>query len=266
MIKRDNILKELTELNSNLGTVTSQNVYVVPEGYFEGLAANVIARIKAIKAVNAAEELSLISPFLSGLSKKIPYSVPGDYFNSIQKNNQFPVTETDKLSAKDELEMLSPLLSNMSKEIPFTVPQDYFETLTDRTETKKPVAKVVSLFKESWFRYAAAAVVAGIVILAGFLILNTDNVNVNTDSYAWVKKNIKKVSTEKLNEFVQMAEQEKLIQESFVSSDNKIKEVKDLIKDIPESEIQSLLDDTKLLDDDADTDNESAAGKETMLN
>ena len=56
MIQKENILQELNELKSSLATVTPQNVYTVPVGYFDGLVAQVLSRIKAVEAKNAVEE------------------------------------------------------------------------------------------------------------------------------------------------------------------------------------------------------------------
>ena len=68
MTQKDHILQELKELNSSLVNLSQQNVYSVPVGYFDGLAAQVMKRIKALEAINAKEELNHLSPLLNSIS------------------------------------------------------------------------------------------------------------------------------------------------------------------------------------------------------
>jgi len=299
MTQKDNILQELQELKSSLVNHTHQNVYTVPAGYFDGLAAQMLKRIKAMEAATAGEELFYLSPVVNNLSKQVPFAVPAGYFegltgqvlnrvkameattaneelevlspllNNISKEMPYTLPvgyfeglsldnitkENDNLSAKEELETISPLLSSLKKEMPYHVPQGYFESLAAdiHTAENKPAAKVVSLGSRKWFRYAAAAVVVGVIATIGFMFINRDKVTADQDSFAWVKKNVKKVSTEKLEEFIQLADAEKSVASVDVKGQQ---EVKELVKDVPEDEIQNLLDDTKILDD-ADTDDAS---------
>ena len=260
MTQNDNILQELKELKSSLAGLAAQNIYSVPNGYFEGLANQVLNRIKAMEAANAAEELGHLSPMLSNVSKQLPYTVPAGFFESLEEKLMQTVRNSnDYQTATEELEMLSPLLSGLKKEMPYSVPQGYFENLAPdiNTQINKTETKIISIGSRKWFRYAAAAVITGVIVMAGFMILNKDKVTADKDSFAWVKKNIKKVSTEKIEEFIQLTDVEK----SVASTDNKVQEVKELIKDVPENEIQSLLNDTQFLDDDI-----NAASDETMMN
>ena len=50
MNQSSNILQELKELQSSLADKALGNTYAVPEGYFEGLAREVLNRIKALEA------------------------------------------------------------------------------------------------------------------------------------------------------------------------------------------------------------------------
>lgn len=86
MAQNNNILQELRELESSLAGMAVQNTYSVPEGYFEGLAAQVLNRVKAMEATTATEELHLLSPAVSALSKQIPYTAPVGYFEALPEN------------------------------------------------------------------------------------------------------------------------------------------------------------------------------------
>ena len=72
MTQKDNILQELRELKSSLINITPENIYTVPVGYFDGLAAQVLSRINAIEAVNGVEELGYLSPMLGIFLEILP--------------------------------------------------------------------------------------------------------------------------------------------------------------------------------------------------
>ena len=104
MTRKDNILQELNELNSTLATITPQNPYTVPVGYFDGLAARVLNRIKAMEAANAAKELGYLSPALSDFSKQIPFSVPQGYFEGLAEKTMQSIRESsDYQTANEEM-------------------------------------------------------------------------------------------------------------------------------------------------------------------
>jgi hypothetical protein len=249
MAQRHNILQELQELQSSLVNVTAENVYLVPAGYFEGLAEEVLKRIKALEAENPGDELNYLSPLLSSISKKMPYSVPAGFFNELEERIDQVAKNENELTPTEELAMLSPLLSGMKKEMPYTVPQNYFENITPAVQ---PRAKVVSITKQEWFRYAAAAVVTGFIAMAGFLIFKNNNVDPVTDSAKWVNNSMKKVSTDEINNFVQLADEEAPV---IASADTKIEikdknDIQELIKDIPDNAIDNFLDETQTAEPD----------------
>lgn len=239
MAQKDNILQELKELQSSLANEVIKNVYQVPAGYFDGLADQVLNRVRAMEAEDAKEELYHLSPLLAGISKKMPYSVPDGFFNDTDENLG-GLMINDELSAAKELEQLSPLLSNLKKDMPYTVPQGYFENLSPaiRKETK-----VISIARQKWFRYAAAAIVTGLVVMTGFLIFHKPNpADPGEKSLAWVKKNLKKVSTDDIDKFVQLADVE-----APAVANNDVKEsnvIKEMMKDVPVKDIQKFLDET----------------------
>ena len=251
MTQRDNILQELNELNSTLGTVDPQNVYTVPFGYFDGLATQILNRIKALQAKNAVEELGYLSPALSNISRQVPYDVPAGFFEGLSEKVMELVRESsDYQTAKEELETLSPLLSGLKKTMPYSVPDGYFETLPEKRN--KPAAKLVSITKRNVFRYAAAAMVTGIIVLAGFIYFNTRNsVDPVDQPYAWVKKSLKKVDKADIDAFVNLADGD--LTNLVVNSPVKPEEIKELMKDVTDKEIQDFLDETTVLENSEET-------------
>lgn len=77
----------------------------------------------------------------------------------------------NKKSIAQELEEIAPLLNRISKKPVQTVPAGYFEELNiQKSVTEAPV---VSMKKAaSWYRWAAAAVVTGILVLGGLQLMN----------------------------------------------------------------------------------------------
>jgi hypothetical protein len=83
MNRRKEIPDELKDIAPTLSGIDFQQPYRVPAGYFDGLAEQVMLRIRLENAGSAKEELEIISPFLSGLDKKMPFSAPGGYFDTL---------------------------------------------------------------------------------------------------------------------------------------------------------------------------------------
>ena len=235
MTQRANILQELHEIGSRLLNEAPQNIYSVPVGYFEGFADQLLNRIK---------ELNTLSPILNNISKENLFSVPAGYFDGLEERLMNIVRESeDYQTAREELESISPLLSGLNKPMPYNVPQGYFENLNPEVNNK-PEIKIVSITRRRWFSYAAVAVVVSVIALGGLLFGNRKtSVDPNSNPGEWVAKNIKKVNTEDLNNFIQLTDEEKLDKENMQESIDKTSDIKELIKDVPEKEIQEFLND-----------------------
>lgn len=245
MTQKDNILNELQELNSKLAGMPNQNVYTVPVGYFEGLAAQVLNRIKAMQAADVAEELGHLSTVLNKVSKDMPYEVPQGYFEGLAKNVLNAVSSTAQ-SPADELKEISPFLSGLKKETPFAVPQGYFDSLTEKTpaDTNKPVAKVVSFTSRKWFRYAVAAVVTGVILLGSIMISRNNNPERSLAKFEKKLNNeIKKTSDKELTDFIQQFSGNETNKED-VAYNVPDTEIKELLKDVSETELKQFLDET----------------------
>jgi hypothetical protein len=302
MAQRDNILQELKELQSLLVNASALNIYQVPAGYFEGLAEQVmrkiraleaksaseelsylypllggekkiaysvpagyfeglaeqvLRRVKALEAGNAAEELDHLSPLLGSISKEMPYAVPSGYFRDLAEEVTGSMMANNQTAA-EELETLSPLLSGLKKEMPYSVPQGYFEELGKATggEPATSQAKVISFTRQRWFRYAVAAVVTGIIVLAGFLVFDRPGgkIDPNDQSFAWVKKNLKKVSTDDLDEFAELATDGTLAVNETKNDAKESSVIQELIKDIPDEELQQFLEETQTAVDEENND------------
>ena len=243
MTQRDTILQELRELESNLANAGFQNVYQAPASYFEGLANEILKRIKELESTTAKEELSHLSPLLSSIKKEMPFSVPDGYFRTLGKKVEQAISNEIDQAPQEELVELSPLLSGLKKKTTYTVPEGYFENLQPVVdiEGKRSEGKVIPITRRKWFRYAAAAVVIGFVASLTFILRDKQPVDPDTKSYAWIQKNLKKVSTDDIDEFVELANAETA---DVVKVDAK-NEISNLLKDISDKEIQDFLNDTQ---------------------
>jgi hypothetical protein len=257
MTQKDNILQELNELQSSLVNIDVQNVYMVPAGYFDNLVMQVLNRIKALDTENAAEELSYLSPLLNSISKKMPYAVPADFFNKREeKIMQIMQKDNEEQTAAEELETLSPLLKSLKKEMPYSVPQGYFEGLNSpvNIEEARPAAKVISITKQKWFRYAAAAMIIGFIAIGGFVFLNKkENIDPKTQSSEWVKINTTKISIDDINNFVQLADEGVSQDVAIVDTKNELKDrndIEELTKNISDKEIEDFLVDAQVSEPD----------------
>jgi hypothetical protein len=226
MNSRNTIQDELNELNSGLNS-NSNNPYSVPEGYFEGLAASVLAKIKGETPVSAMEELVRLSPFLAGIPKKMPYSIPEDYFQSNIEGLKAFTSESEE----------SLVLSFVDKEMPYKVPAGYFanvpEQVLEKISTQR--TKVVPVMRRKWMQLAAAAAITGIMAVSGIFYFSNRGSNGTSDPVTAVKK----ASTQELNDFINTTAVTD--DKSQMTVNNSPKEKK-LFADVSDKELNEFLD------------------------
>ena len=231
MLKAEHISNELKELQSKL-PIDLQVPYQVPAGYFEALPAKIWQRIVV------QEELKVLSPLLSSLDKTTPYQIPAGYFEDISASGN---VDEENISPAQEIETLSPLLSGMSKEIPFQVPLGYFENISLPVSREKAApAKLVRLNGRSVFRYAAAAIVTGVIAITGFLIVSKNGAPSSTTGEVLAKftidvKKMNATEQDDLLEFIDAGisgEDIAQVEQAPVTE-----EVQDLLRDVSDEEL-----------------------------
>lgn len=247
MTNRNTITNELNELGSVLGNSFPQNIYAVPNGYFEGLPTQIMNRIKALEAADVKEELEYLSPLLSNVSKEMPYSVPAGYFQSLNESISYAISSAEQ-SSEEEINSLSPLLESLKNKNPYSVPAGYFESLDTKTVRKE--ATVISITKRRWYRLAVAAVFIGVIVISGLLFIGKNKVTVNNPQ-AWIKK--QKISPEKIDEFVTLVKDDTNTKPEEETDAVKQAEIKELMKDVPEKDIEEFLNDAVALESNDDT-------------
>ena len=250
--------EELLILSPLLSEFSKNTPYAIPAGYFENFATEVLARIKKMSGDAGNEVLNdFSSPLLDNISKEIPYEVPQGYFENFSTSIMANIhSQSEFQSAEEELESLSPLLSSLNKRLPFSVPEGYFENFQVAVApVEKQEAKVIKMGgRPKWYRFAVAAAVIGIVVLGGMLFLkpSTPGKIDASNSHAWLEQNMNKVSTTDINNFIQLTNNDALAQNQSATASLINTEVKDLMKDVSENDIQNFLNETEISEESSD--------------
>jgi hypothetical protein len=229
-------LNELNLLNSALIQLSPENPYRVPEGYFEGLADHVLSLIKAQNQDSQHKDLATFS-------RELPYTVPAEYFDGLEERLMQNIRESsDYQSPQEELLAVSPFLSGFKKQNPYTVPTGYFDSIPVR----KPAAKVISITTGKWFRYAAAAVVIGIISIAAIFYINGKSTRPADENKAWAKieKKVNKLSDQEIKDFVELSDAVLTGSETAGLQPVKKEEVKELLINVSDNELKEFLEQT----------------------
>jgi len=234
------IIRELSDLGSNLPSNIPGNVYSVPAGYFEGLSDQITDLVKANESLT----------WLSSLPRATPFNVPLGYFDELDKKiMEFIQRHPDYQTSKEELESVSPLLSSLSRRPVYSVPDGYFENFKSGVEEKE--TRVVSITRRRWLRFAAAATILGVILTTGVIALRNKHKDPAGKTLAKFEKEVKKIndvkSTENLIDFMDAGLNEK----ELASSQKSIKtdDVQQLLKDVPIDELKDFNEESKEIED-----------------
>jgi hypothetical protein len=226
--------------------INKEIVYEAPEGYFENLAGSIINRIKAENAATTKDELELLSPLLGKISKTNPFSSPDGYFTDISDNIIAGVKAIDFVNK--ELENFSPVMIGLKNKQVYDVPEGYFDmapALILQKALEQQPAKVISIgFGRKIARYAAAAVVTGIIVVAGYLYQNKNAAPTTDIAAATAKIPDQEIENFLNNNTVSLADtyadtvNTATVEETGTAAD----ETKDLLADISDEELQKYVD------------------------
>lgn len=132
MRNRAEILIELSGISPIVAQIKSDNLYKVPERYFENLAAEIMTRIRAGQTGSVNSELGILPTPISKADKQVFSNVPDGYFENFAEKLINKINSGEKTSFTEELKQISPLLSNAGKQIPFSLPDGYFENFAEK--------------------------------------------------------------------------------------------------------------------------------------
>ncbi len=189
-IKRE-VPEETNAISTLVAGIGRKNIYAVPVGYFNNLPAQVVAQLSGSLETVAAETAST-SSLVAAIGKQNVYSLPEGYFNNFETGVRAKLNANN--SVLEETASLSELVAGIGKGNIFSVPQGYFENLVaNRVDEQKPVAKVISMkSRTNVFRFAAAAVVTGVIAISAFFMLN-NNSNDQSKAQVAVMKEANKI-------------------------------------------------------------------------
>ena len=236
------IIQELSDLESSLAGINLQNIYSVPKGYFDGFAGQVI------NLVRNDENLA----WLSSLPKESPYRVPAGYFEGLEERIMQAVqNHPDYQTSKEELESISPLLNSLNKRPVYSVPDGYFENFKSETEQKKPGAKVISITSRKWYRYAAAAVVTGVIAVTSLIVYKNNHKDAAGKTIAKFEKEVKKIEdvkkTDSLIELIDAGLNERALASNHTAV--KTDDVQQLLQDVSTDELKDFNEQSKDIED-----------------
>ncbi len=164
MDSSDDILNEMREISPLLADAIRTTPYTLPMGYFEGLPGVILKKIT---------DVPVLLP-----NTVNTYRVPEDYFENLSSRILSKIQNTGEV--REELEAMAPLLNTISKEPVFSLPKGYFEQLQTNIQTlsgeQQAKTKLIT-FKNyrRWIQYAAAAMVAGVLVSGAFLFTDSKN-------------------------------------------------------------------------------------------
>jgi hypothetical protein len=228
------IRNELKEIAASLANIGNENCYRVPDSYFEDFADEVLSKIHL-----PFTQLPLTAPtpaYFEGLA--------GTILNKIKGSGT--IVEADNEAVR-ELAALSPLMASIRKANVYTVPANYFANFRVAIPATDKKAKVITMHRSPlhWVRYAAAAIVVGIIAVGGILLFrNNDTTGDNDTSIVEsLRKPLATISEDAIVNYLQQSPAELDITPA-VLDDNKINVgsfAEQLLNDVPDSAIQDYL-------------------------
>jgi hypothetical protein len=243
------VKQEETVLSSTLQQANN-NPYQVPADYFNNLPAIILNRAKASATESAREELETVSPLLGKIGKNMPFSTPTGYFEELGENAIAGAQAIDFVN--DALENNSPLMNGLKRVQVYEVPAGYFEQLPRQVlkavKAQQP-AKVVSMsFTRRVLRYAAAAMVAGLIITGGVLYLNKGGDKVTDgDKPVLAAAELDSISDEVLENYLENqtpapAETAEVPLANNVTNDDlSASDMKELLADVSDEDLQQYI-------------------------
>ncbi len=151
---------------------TTQNAFSVPNGYFEGLSNSILNKIRASENNEVLDEMSQLSSTIAGIGNANVFTVAPAYFDELDNTILQSIYASESNEVIDEMSKLSPTVAGIGNKNVYTAPQGYFDTLRF-ANTEAPVVKMQKhTAVRSFFKYAVAAVVTGLLGLSVYTFVN----------------------------------------------------------------------------------------------
>jgi hypothetical protein len=163
------------ELMARIGAdklYTTQNAFSIPDGYFEGLSNSILDKIRATENNEVLDEMSQLSTTIAAIGNANVYSVSPTYFPGLGNTILQSVNASESNEVLDEMSKLSPTVAGIGNKNVYTAPQGYFDALRF-ANTEAPVVRMQKQTAvRSFFKYAVAAVVTGLLGISVYTFVN----------------------------------------------------------------------------------------------
>ena len=239
MNSRLTILEELKAISPVLAELNAVTPYMVPEGYFESFAAQLMKRLRE-KEVDPKVELEILSPLLSKISRQVPYTLPDQYFSDLSDQALAGAKAIEFVN--EELENLSPLMSSLKSKTVYEVPAGYFDSLPEKilieARKQEPAKVIVMRPVRRIMRYAVAAVLIGVMAISAWLMQRPAIESPVVKSK--IEAGIQKASDEEILNFIQ--NDEAPLSESMLNSDGDMDEsdIKTMLANVSDGELEQF--------------------------
>lgn len=195
------------------------------------------------------DELSNTCPLLAGMSRRNVFAVPPGYFNGLADTiiTRIKRTGLPANAISRELETVAPLLNTISRRNIFTIAPGYFDQavgVLPVVNAKKEKAKLFSLHGgEKWVRYAAAAVMTGVLVTGVFLYSNKEEKTPEYEKYTRidVSSALDKVSDTELVNYLKNNERFAVSGEQAVAVNQELPEAHKHISMYSDAELKQYL-------------------------
>ena len=230
---------------SFINKINKTTSLTAPEGFFESFADKMMSRIKAEEKTVSEDDETILFPQLNSINKKMPFTVPQNYFDGLAE--QLFIGSKPNEFISENAEELSSLINNLKNKNVYQTPIGYFENFSDTVINKinqLQQAKIISFNKKkSWLKYAAAAVVIGVIGTSSFLFFNKQHTSlINIDA----EQSLAKLSDQEMVNYLENQSTPVAFSDSTsaVASADLINENddKDLLNDVPDDELQQYAD------------------------
>jgi hypothetical protein len=220
----NNIIEELKAIAPEVAGADRQNLYFVPDDYFDSLSRSVLTNIKLTHLKPAAN----------------PYSVPAGYFESLSDSILHKIDSSSNEVYK-ELSDVAPLLNTISKRTIFSIPQGYFENLQALNKIETKATKIVSIGSHirKWMTYAAAASVLFIIATTAYLYIDIHGQYF--EKQLPVEQKISKLNDQEIINYLK--DNDGILSGAFISvPDEQDSQIQTLLKNASDEDIQNYLD------------------------
>lgn len=200
MFYNEDILNELKMISPVLVSLQKLNVFTVPENYFENFGYSLIKEINQNERIQDLEPVNMMD-------------VPAGYFDNLAENILAQIKISQLQTASEELKELSPALFATGNDNVFKVPGRYFEDLPEIILSQVNIpAKVIAMKPRSSFaRYAAAAVITGIMGLSLFTVFNNKNNDNNVLSAAVIVEANNIIKTNSFDKVLETVSEDEIV-------------------------------------------------------